>query len=238
MTSAKQTGRRLRALTILVATLVTTNSLHTLYYYHDPMCSWCWGYRPTSERLFANLPSNIRLEKVLGGLAPDSDQPMPQHLRKALPDAWRRIQAMLGTEFNFAFWTDCKPRRSTYPACRAVIAAGLQDQADEMIIAIQHSYYLRAMNPSDRETLVTLAKELQLDAKRFAEDMLSNRTEREFRRQRDFTRRSPTNGFPSLAIELDGRLTAVMQDYRSHTTTLEHIALLTADFAANHSAKA
>ncbi|MFT6977114.1 MAG: putative protein-disulfide isomerase, partial [Shewanella psychromarinicola] len=23
----------------------------TLYYVHDPMCSWCWGYRPTWDTL-------------------------------------------------------------------------------------------------------------------------------------------------------------------------------------------
>ncbi len=196
------------------------------------MCSWCWGYRPTAERLFADLPHNILLEKVLGGLAPDSDEPMPQHLRVALPNAWRRIQAMLGTEFNFAFWTDCKPRRSTYPACRAVIAAGAQDHADEMIRAIQHAYYLRAMNPSDVETLVTLADELHLDTQKFATDLASTATEQEFERQVNFTRQSPTNGFPSLAIEFDGQLTAVIQDYKSHQTTLEHIASLLATHSA------
>lgn len=196
------------------------------------MCSWCWGYRPTAERLFADLPHNILLEKVLGGLAPDSDEPMPQHLRVALPNAWRRIQAMLGTEFNFAFWTDCKPRRSTYPACRAVIAAGAQDHADEMIRAIQHAYYLRAMNPSDVETLVTLADELHLDTQKFATDLASTATEQEFERQVNFTRQSPTNGFPSLAIEIDGQLTAVIQDYKSHQTTLEHIASLLATHSA------
>jgi len=202
------------------------------------MCSWCWGYRPTAERLFASLPANIRLEKVLGGLAPDSDQPMPQHLREALPDAWRRIQGMLGTEFNFDFWTECKPRRSTYPACRAVLAAGLQQQADAMILAIQKAYYLRAMNPSDNETLVLLADELQLDARKFAADMISNGLEQELRRQLDFARRSPISGYPSLVIELNGQLTPVTQDYTSHEKTLEHIALLVARFAVNNPAEA
>lgn len=200
--------------------------LHTLYYYHDPMCSWCWGYRPTAEKLFSNLPANVRLEKVLGGLAPDSDEPMSQHLQITLPDAWRRIHAMLGTEFNFDFWTDCKPRRSTYPACRAVIAAGWQDRADEMILAVQQAYYLRAMNPSDVETHLILARELLLDEQKFLQDIESTETEQEFQRQLDFTRRSPINGFPSLAIELDDQLVPVVQDYKSHNKTLQHIATL------------
>ena len=84
------------------------------------------------------------------------------------------------------------------------------------------------MNPSDIETLVTLAKELHLDTRKFAADLESTWLEQEFERQLEFTRRSPTNGFPSLAIELDGQLTAVIQDYKRHSTTLEHLTSLLA----------
>jgi hypothetical protein len=35
----------------------------------------------------------------------------------------RRIERSVpGTKFNFEFWSRCRPRRATYPACRAVIA--------------------------------------------------------------------------------------------------------------------
>ena len=100
--------------------------MNKLYYVHDPMCSWCWGYRPTAELLFADLPKDIVRENVLGGLAPDSDEPMSDELLQRIPKHWRTIREMLGTEFNFDFWTECAPRRSTYPACRAVIAASFQ----------------------------------------------------------------------------------------------------------------
>ena len=48
-----------------------------LYYLHDPMCSWCWGYRFVWDKLQQNLPTSIVVEYVAGGLAPDSDEPMP-----------------------------------------------------------------------------------------------------------------------------------------------------------------
>jgi len=201
----------------------------TLYFYHDPMCSWCWGYRPTSDLLVENLPDNVRVEKILGGLAPDSDKPMPDEMQKKLPQAWRRIHDMLGTEFNYDFWTNCSPRRSTYPACRAVIAAAFQNSADEMTDAIQRAYYLRAMNPSDLETLEMLAAELELNTEKFSADIRSAETEHELKRQVSFARRSPISGFPSLCVELDGQLTPVLQDYRDYTATLTHLATLMGD---------
>ena len=147
--------------------------MFTLYFYHDPMCSWCWGYRPTAQALFSSLPENVSMKNVLGGLAPDSDEPMSAELRSTISGHWKRIHDTLGTEFNFDFWTNCKPRRSTYPACRAVIAATNQDREEDMIFAIQRAYYLRAMNPSDLETLEALADELDLNRALFQSDLRS-----------------------------------------------------------------
>jgi putative protein-disulfide isomerase len=109
----------------------------TLYYFHDPMCSWCWGYRPTFNRLREKLPSNISVKYVLGGLAPDTEEPMPAELRTTIKNHWRKIRDVLGTEFNFDFWQHCQPRRDTYKACRAVIVARDQDLELQMIEAIQ-----------------------------------------------------------------------------------------------------
>ena len=195
----------------------------TLYFYHDPMCSWCWGYRPVSDQLFDRLGPGIRRVNVLGGLAPDSDVAMPLAQRTAISGHWRRIHEMLGTEFNFAFWEKCDARRATYPACRAVIAASDQGQAEPMIDAIQRAYYLRAMNPSDLSTLDFLAHELALDCDRFSADLRSQAVELRLQRQVRFARQSSIAGFPSLALKIADRLIPVQLDYRSYQVTLDHL---------------
>ncbi len=192
------------------------------------MCSWCWGYRPVSDQIEQALPVGVRMVKILGGLAPDSDEPMQANLIEGLPKAWQKIHDLLGTEFNFDFWTKCKPRRSTYPACRAVLAAGRQDRYDEMTDAIQRAYYLRAMNPSDIDTLNTLAAEIGLDTAIFSEDLHSTETEQELQRQIQFSRASPIDGYPSLVLDKNGVLTTVTRDYKNARTTLAHIEKLVA----------
>ncbi len=151
---------------------------------------------------------------------------MPAAQRDAIAGYWRRIEDLLGTTFNHDFWTDCEPRRSTYPACRAVIAAAKQGREEDMILAIQEAYYLRAKNPSDTDTLRQLAVELELDAEVFDTDLESSDTEAELRRQIGFARRSGTSGFPSLALENGGRLIPVAVDYKDHTATLAEIERL------------
>lgn len=197
--------------------------MQTLYFYHDPMCSWCWGYRPVSDMLFERLPAGISRQNVLGGLAPDTSVPMPLAQQAAISGHWKKIHDMLGTEFNFDFWEKCEARRETYPACRAVIAASHQDKAEQMINAIQRAYYLLAMNPSDLSTLELLARELAINTQRFSADLRSAEVELELQRQVRFARLSPISGFPSLALEAAGQLIPVRLDHRSFQVTLDHL---------------
>jgi len=176
-----------------------------LVHVHDPMCSWCWGFRPAFERLLTLLPPSIQLRQLLGGLAPDSDQPMPEAMRRYLQDTWRRIQQRIpGTEFNFDFWTCCQPRRSTWPACRAVIAARGLDPATElpMIRAIQNAYYLEARNPSDDDTLIALAGEIGLPRERFATQLNAAATRQTLEAEMAEARQLGADSFPSLILQL------------------------------------
>ena len=194
-----------------------------LYYVHDPMCSWCWGYRPTWLKLKAALPGNVQVENVLGGLAPDNDQPMPDEMQQAIAGHWKEIQSMLGTEFNFEFWKRCQPRRDTYKASRAVVVATASGLEEEMINAIQHAYYLRAMNPSEPETLVQLAGEIGMDEAAFRQALISEDTEKEFRRRVYFARRLLVRSFPSLVLKTDDRTGPITLDYQDHRVSLQEI---------------
>ena len=174
-----------------------------LFYIHDPMCSWCWGFQKTWQQVHNNLINSVDIQYVVGGLAPDSDQPMPEAQQQAIAGYWRTIQTKIpGTEFNFDFWSQCAPRRSTYPACRAVLAAKTLDHEKEtdMIAAIQHAYYLHAQNPSDLETLIACAEKIGLEKTTFESALNSNATEALFQKQLQLATDLGTRGFPSLIL--------------------------------------
>ncbi len=187
------------------------------------MCSWCWAYRPTLLQLRENLPDNITWQNVLGGLAPDNDEPMPEQMRQMLQGYWRQIQSSVGTEFNFDFWTKCKPRRDTYKACRAVIAASGQRAEEAMIEVIQKAYYLRAMNPSNPETLGDLAQEIGLNRKRFMQDLVSAQLEDAFQRQLSLRSQLNVRSFPSLVLVYGSRRSSIAHDYQGYQTSLDQI---------------
>jgi putative protein-disulfide isomerase len=200
-----------------------------LYYLHDPMCSWCWGYRPVWNALQDELPENVQVEYVAGGLAADSNVEMPLAQQKMIRRHWQTIEKKLGTVFNYDFWQKNSPRRSTYNACRAVIAAHKQGFQETMITAIQHGYYLRALNPSDIDILILLAKELYkqnenlFSVDRFIDDLSTNEVDEELFRQINLARRLSQQGFPALVIEVNGVQQAITVDYFDHQKTLQNI---------------
>ena len=185
----------------------------TLYYIHDPMCSWCWGFKPTWETLKQSLPQTITVVNLLGGLAADSNQPMTKEMQHYLQQTWQTISRQLGSEFNFDFWRIQTPRRSTYPACRAVLASQWQNQEQQMINAIQRAYYLHAQNPSDNSTLVDLATMIGLDVDRFKQDISSDQLNKAFYKQMERVRSFNVTGFPSLVLVHQGQNHLVKIDY-------------------------
>ncbi len=198
----------------------------TLYYVHDPMCSWCWGFRPVWQEIRQNLTDNIRVKYLLGGLAPDSDEIMPIAMQQDIAGYWRKIQQHIpNTEFNFDFWQQCEPRRSTYPACRAVIAARKQQVDIElaMIEGIQKAYYLDAQNPSNDDTLISLAVNLGLDKTRFSEDLNAQTTQNDLLEEIQFSRSIGAQGFPSMVLEKNGQAQLIPLNYNEAQATLDFI---------------
>jgi putative protein-disulfide isomerase len=193
------------------------------------MCSWCWGFRPNFENLCKQLPAGLSVNRLLGGLAPDNDQPMPAELQSKLQDTWRRIQTRIpGTRFNFNFWRNCHPRRSTWPACRAVVVARQSDPSLEspMIEAIQRAYYLEARNPSDTDTLAALASQLGLDAVDFAIRLDAAETHDILEQEITQARRMGADSFPSLRLQIDQSFWPVPVDYTEVRPMLETIQSL------------
>ena len=177
------------------------------------------------EKVKEALPEGVGLRYVMGGLARDTDEPMPEEVRAYVQNAWREVSAQTGARFNWDFWTRCQPRRSTYPACRGVLCAAAQrEEAGPVYFeAVQRAYYMEARNPSDADTLSALAGEIGLDVARFVKDLVS--PEIDARLQADFAvrRRLGVRSFPSLILERGEVRTPLVIGYDDAQTVLARL---------------
>lgn len=198
----------------------------TLFYIHDPMCSWCWGFSHTWNKVKNSLPSEINVQYILGGLAPDSSEVMPNEMQEYIQMNWHKIEQKIpGVSFNYTFWDSCTPKRSTYPACRAVIAVKNQNSELEqtMVKLIQQAYYLDAKNPSEDDVLISLAKTLDLDIKQFTQDLNSEPTQQLLSNDIALMQSMGVSSFPSLVLQTTNGIKSITIDYNNPKLILNQI---------------
>ncbi|MCP4009308.1 MAG: DsbA family protein [Proteobacteria bacterium] len=204
-----------------------------LYYSHDPMCSFCWAFRPVWARVRSSLAKSkpeLTIINVMGGLAPDSDEPMPEEVRSKVRAAWQYIEQNIpGIQFNYDFWSQQKPRRSTYPACRAVIATKILDARlnyeleEQMILAIQQAYYLNAQNPSNAGTLISCAESIGLDKIAFTKTLHSTECHQAFEQDRALSQSLGISSFPGLVIARGNSRFNIPVDYNNASRVLDRL---------------
>ena len=199
---------------------------NTLYYIYDPMCSWCYAFEHPLNILQKQLPAELNFKTILGGLAADTKTPMPIETQTMIQQAWQQIESTLpNVRFNFDFWTKNTPLRSTYPACRAILAVENQvpKLAESMRQLIQHAYYQEAKNPSLNETLIACAAQLSLNIDQFSKDLLSLAINIKLSEQRHFSRLLGVSSYPSLRLVLKSEIYTIPIDYTEIDPTLNQI---------------
>ena len=197
--------------------------IYTLYYVHDPMCSWCYAFKPTLDEIKKHLDENIKIVHVVGGLAKHSDEIMPKDMQEKIQNTWYEIEKTTGTRFNHDFWAKAKARRSSYLACQATMLARYENKENEMISAIQEAYYLKALNPSDAPTLIKLAKQIGMNEKEFERNLKSQKIEDELQIELNLRRSLYVNSFPSLVLKYKKELYPINIKYNDYKSMLEQI---------------
>lgn len=190
-----------------MTTTETESPESVLIYVYDPMCSWCYGFRPTWKALKSQLPEGLPVVSLLGGLADDSDVSMPEDMVKYLRRTWSQIESTCGVPFNHAYWDQIPlPPRTTFISCRAVIAAErLAGRGEAFAERIQDAYYTEVQNVWDLNILCDLAEAFGFNRSSFADALVSDDVRAVHEEQRQLAERLQVKGYPSVLLIHQGK---------------------------------
>jgi putative protein-disulfide isomerase len=148
------------------------------------------------------LPAGLPVVSLLGGLAADSDQPMPEDMVDYLKRTWDRIESTCGVTFNHSYWDQTPPPpRTTFISCRAVIAAErLAGRGEAFGERIQDAYYTEARNVWDFDVLCDLAAAFGFNRDSFAEALASDDVRAVHDEQRQLAERLQVEGYPTVLL--------------------------------------
>jgi len=196
----------------------------TLHYVADPLCSWCWGFSP----VIRELGQDIRVRYRMGGLAADSDRPMDAETREYVRAAWESVARATGARFDRSLWDVASPRRSTWPACRAVIAADLQREGGgaELFHRFQRAFYTEAIDVTNPDSFADLAASLSppLDSTQLLRDIAGDEVAQRFEQDLQFALRLRVRQFPSLVLEREGDYRVVQRGWAPLEQTVAALA--------------
>jgi putative protein-disulfide isomerase len=187
-----------------------------LWYFADPMCSWCWGFSPVIEAVREAYHERLKIALVLGGLRPGEAAPMTAAARDEILHHWQQVHERSGQPFQFDGALPDGFIYDTEPASRAVVTAGGLDPATifAMFKAIQTAFYAEGREVTEPLVLAELAAGLGIDVAAFRlafdSEAARARTQAHFAQ----SRKAGVRGFPCLILQRGEQLDRITDGWQ------------------------
>jgi putative protein-disulfide isomerase len=189
----------------------------TLWYFADPMCSWCWGFTTVLEEIGDAFGNRLAVRLVMGGLRPGTKEPMTRTMRDEILHHWHEVQRWTGQVFSYEGAMPDGFVYNTEPPSRAVVAAGLiQSEAGRPFFhSIQAAFYMTNRDVTKTEELVHLAEQAGFKADTFRDvfesDQARSATLSQFRHAREWA----VSSFPTVVMQKGGELKLLTRGYQA-----------------------
>jgi putative protein-disulfide isomerase len=193
------------------------NSPTILWYFADPMCSWCWGFSPVLDQIKAHYGEKLKVALMMGGLQPGTAESMTPESREEILHHWHEVKKLTGQVFTFENAMPDGFIYDTEPPSRSVIAVSeiSSESTLPFFKKVQQAFYIEQKNVADSEVLAELASSFSIDNQEFTErfnsDEVKNKTQLHFQH----TRQAEVRGFPTLVINTETDFKKISTGYSS-----------------------
>ena len=186
-----------------------------LWYFADPMCSWCWGFSPVITRLKKEFGDKLNISLNLGGLRPGTTEAITPVLRDEILHHWHDVHHMTDQTFQF---DGAMPEGFVYdtePASRAVLCMGKLQPSDTLAYfsAIQSAFYTQGKDVTQQDVLTELTDLFSIDTEKF--QALLNSEEMRTLTREHFKRshQAGVRGFPTLIWQQEKEIETISTGY-------------------------
>jgi putative protein-disulfide isomerase len=187
-----------------------------IFYFADPMCSWCWGFSPVIARIVADHSDKAPVRLVVGGLRAGATEPMDERAKAAIRSHWKHVHAATGQPFDFGFFDREGFVYDTGPACRAAVAMRnlAPDQTFPYLETLQRGFYAEGRDVTDPAVLASLAEQFCAGAGVFAAVYAAPEVEEATMADFRLTQALGIAGFPAVVLKDEAGLTPLTLGYQ------------------------
>jgi putative protein-disulfide isomerase len=187
-----------------------------LWYFADPMCSWCWGFAPVMSALRDAYGESLPLLLVMGGLRPGTTEPVTAEFRDEILHHWREAQRRTGQSFKFDGALPDDFVYDTERPSRAVITVQtlLPSAAFTYFKSVQAAFYAEGRDVTQPSTLAALAEHVSIDRARFLDRFQSDDLRRQTQAHFRHAWQAGVRGFPTVLLQRDSDYALLTHGYR------------------------
>jgi len=187
-----------------------------LWYFADPMCSWCWGFAPTFERIQETYQGRIEMGLMLGGLRPGAGDALEARAREEILHHWQAVHETTGQPFRFEGALPEGFVYDTEPPSRAVVAvSAIRPQAAiPYFRALQAAFYAEGRDITRESVLSELVSAVDVDAQQFRETFAAPATREHTKAHFIQAAQLGVQGFPTVLLQNDDGLSALTAGYQ------------------------
>ncbi len=190
-------------------------SQRILWYFADPMCSWCWGFAPVISAIQDSYKDRLQLALVMGGLRPGTTEPVTPQFREEILHHWQEVQRRTGQPFKIEGALPDGFIYDTEPPCRAVVTVEeLNSEAKFAYFkSVQAAFYAEQQDVTQPDVLAALADQHGVDSERFLKHFDAESVKQKTMTHFSQTHRAGIRGFPTAALQNDSGFTLLTHGY-------------------------
>ncbi|TAK48469.1 MAG: DsbA family protein [Xanthobacteraceae bacterium] len=187
-----------------------------LIYIGDPMCSWCFGFAPVVQGLYARHKHEMTMTLKMGGLHPGNDYVVEGEYRRFLRAHWMEIGQRTGQEFSLDILDRGPWIYDTEKACRALVTVRRLKPGAEWVYMplIQAGFYTHNRDPHDPNSFAIPAAEIGIDHDAFLAAYEDPETRAETAADFHWSRSMGVNGFPTVLVRDDRGFALLTNGYQ------------------------
>lgn len=203
----------------------------TLLYHFDPLCGWCFAFRPTMQAIreaYPAVPITLRYGGLVVGERVAPIASARDYLIQGLAEVQRRAGVTAGPAFYETLLADGNYISNSEPPCRAMLVMQelAPDQAYDFADALIAAFYLHGHPLDDPQLLADLAAARGADPAAFLRRWQSDEARADLQRAFAATRASGLRTYPTLLYQAGTQVTALVEGYMAPPAALERIASL------------
>lgn len=191
-----------------------------IIYVGDPVCSWCYAFTDTFEKIREDFKEEVNFSYFMGGLIIDRELTLDKRVKKLLKQNWKEVEAKTGKHIKASSKID-DAEEIPYISDPAILGflvmrAVDQDLAYKFYKKVHNSFYTDLNDIADKKILCEIAQSLGIEKQFFMDKISDNSLKELLYADKEKIEDLGVQAFPALVLKDESGTSVLNQGFKNY----------------------